>query len=558
MGQKTNPISLRININRNFDSCWYKETTNGYSQFLQYDLKIREYLKSLFLFIGVHTGRIHLQFFPKKLVIHYYFHDTNQLSKKIINNSSQGRIATKSKILEKKSMHDLNIQKLNRLKSFFHSKDSTQWKMNEIEKFTSGEVFRQSRKVNSTSLNSKSIEYIQFEYIHKKLSHLFVSNLSIQSATQKNTYTSFDPSNQNNTLRNHILKLKDLNFFHGMKYIQQFDSIYLAKSKDASANMLQNTNPLVPFDKGYEVSIHSTEVTKYPDRNCDPSINVLDPSLFDKVKNDNNEYWNILNENLKIDFMGSQSAKDSSTLVHFTSYKILQQNYSIRILLLLIFISSLKELNSYSQNLLLLIHYFIIQNYKRFTELKKKNSICNPQLRSTTSITNLDRLSTKSNINNQNCYGNSSQLVPKYQYKQQRTQFSVYKTKNLRHIESILKNAIHCNSFLIPQKVDSHYKNAQFLCEHIVHRLQQNTSFRQIFKQLLLEIKKCSYIQGIRIVCSGRLGGVEMAKVESKKYGQTSLHVFSSKIDFAVGNAYTPYGLIGVKVWISFQAKRNG
>jgi len=122
-----------------------------------------------------------------------------------------------------------------------------------------------------------------------------------------------------------------------------------------------------------------------------------------------------------------------------------------------------------------------------------------------------------------------------------------------KHIEAVLTKILKSNTSLYPLRIQSNYKSAQLLCEGICELLQQNIPFRQIYKQILSDIKKYEEIQGIRIVCSGRLGGVEMARVESKKYGQTSLHVFSSKIDFANHQAYTLYGLIGVKVWISYR-----
>jgi hypothetical protein len=124
---------------------------------------------------------------------------------------------------------------------------------------------------------------------------------------------------------------------------------------------------------------------------------------------------------------------------------------------------------------------------------------------------------------------------------------------NLKHIEFILRKNFQSNTIIVPKKIYSKYKSAQFICEYVSQRIQQNIPFRQIYKQLVLEMKKFDEIQGMRIVCSGRLGGVEMATIESRKYGQTSLHVFSSKIDFATGQAYTLFGLIGVKVWICFR-----
>jgi small subunit ribosomal protein S3 len=59
-------------------------------------------------------------------------------------------------------------------------------------------------------------------------------------------------------------------------------------------------------------------------------------------------------------------------------------------------------------------------------------------------------------------------------------------------------------------------------------------------------------VKGIRTCCSGRLNGAEIAKTECRKYGETSLHVFSDQIDYAKAKASTPYGILGVKVWVSY------
>ena len=56
--------------------------------------------------------------------------------------------------------------------------------------------------------------------------------------------------------------------------------------------------------------------------------------------------------------------------------------------------------------------------------------------------------------------------------------------------------------------------------------------------------------EGIRIMCSGRLGGAEMARTEQYKKGRIPLHTIRADIDYACGRAETIYGSIGIKVWI--------
>ena len=59
-------------------------------------------------------------------------------------------------------------------------------------------------------------------------------------------------------------------------------------------------------------------------------------------------------------------------------------------------------------------------------------------------------------------------------------------------------------------------------------------------------------IRGIRILCSGRINGVEMAQDQKRQYGETSLHTLSHAIDYSSCTASTAYGQIGVKIWISY------
>jgi ribosomal protein S3 len=106
---------------------------------------------------------------------------------------------------------------------------------------------------------------------------------------------------------------------------------------------------------------------------------------------------------------------------------------------------------------------------------------------------------------------------------------------------------------ILPQKIESKYLSAHFLCAFLCQRLQEGISFRFLSQQIVQEAKNHPKIQGFRLLCSGRLGGAEMARVESKKYGQTSLHVFSEHIDYACSESLTQSGLLGIKVWISYR-----
>ena len=113
---------------------------------------------------------------------------------------------------------------------------------------------------------------------------------------------------------------------------------------------------------------------------------------------------------------------------------------------------------------------------------------------------------------------------------------------------SFKESGLFGNLKLQALKISSKYSSAHFLSQFIAKSLEKKMSLKEIYKNIQKEISKEKSVIGMKIQCSGRIGGAEMAKVESRKYGQTSANVFSAKVDFAKSEAYTPYGLIGVQV----------
>jgi len=91
--------------------------------------------------------------------------------------------------------------------------------------------------------------------------------------------------------------------------------------------------------------------------------------------------------------------------------------------------------------------------------------------------------------------------------------------------------------------------DAILVSEHVARQLEQRVSFRRAMKKAIASSMR-SGAGGIRIVCSGRLGGAEMARTEGYREGRVPLHTLRADIDFARGTARTIYGAVGVKVWI--------
>jgi ribosomal protein S3 len=105
---------------------------------------------------------------------------------------------------------------------------------------------------------------------------------------------------------------------------------------------------------------------------------------------------------------------------------------------------------------------------------------------------------------------------------------------------------------IYPVKINNTSMGAQFLAEELSHLIERKKSFKFATKQLMQKIKKNPAIKGVRITCAGRLNGVEMARTDYKKYGQTSLQTISTKIDYGTSEAKTAYGIIGLKVWVCY------
>lgn len=91
--------------------------------------------------------------------------------------------------------------------------------------------------------------------------------------------------------------------------------------------------------------------------------------------------------------------------------------------------------------------------------------------------------------------------------------------------------------------------NAQLVAENIAFQLERRTSYRRAMKQAITRAMKFG-AQGVKVHCSGRLMGAEIARSEGYSEGKVPLHTLRADIDYGFAEANTTYGKIGVKVWI--------
>lgn len=92
--------------------------------------------------------------------------------------------------------------------------------------------------------------------------------------------------------------------------------------------------------------------------------------------------------------------------------------------------------------------------------------------------------------------------------------------------------------------------DAQLTAESIAQALERRVSFRRAMKQAIGRTMKAN-AKGIKVLCSGRLGGAEIARSEKYSEGNVPLHTLRADIDYGFAEADTTYGKIGVKVWIN-------
>ncbi len=105
------------------------------------------------------------------------------------------------------------------------------------------------------------------------------------------------------------------------------------------------------------------------------------------------------------------------------------------------------------------------------------------------------------------------------------------------------------NVFVNVQEIKNLWADASLVGQELGAQLKRRVSFRRAMKFAIRNAMK-SGVQGVKVQCSGRLGGAEMARTERYHQGRTPLHTLRADIDYALTEVNTTYGIIGIKVWI--------
>ena len=91
--------------------------------------------------------------------------------------------------------------------------------------------------------------------------------------------------------------------------------------------------------------------------------------------------------------------------------------------------------------------------------------------------------------------------------------------------------------------------DAQLVADSVAQQLERRVAFRRAMKRVMQSALRLG-AEGIKVACSGRLGGAEIARTEHYREGRVPLHTLRADVDYGTATAHTAYGCCGIKVWI--------
>ena len=123
------------------------------------------------------------------------------------------------------------------------------------------------------------------------------------------------------------------------------------------------------------------------------------------------------------------------------------------------------------------------------------------------------------------------------------------KGEDIEKIRAKLANLLGVVVHINIEEIKKPELNAQLIGDSIAQQLERRVMFRRAMKKAVTAALKAG-AKGIKIAISGRLGGAEIARTEWYREGRVPLHTLRADIDYALSEALTTYGIIGIKVWV--------
>jgi small subunit ribosomal protein S3 len=120
---------------------------------------------------------------------------------------------------------------------------------------------------------------------------------------------------------------------------------------------------------------------------------------------------------------------------------------------------------------------------------------------------------------------------------------------DIEKLKTDLQKQLSTSVFINIHEIKKFAVDAAVVAQTIATQLENRVSFRKAMKSAIQNCFKQGG-KGIKVACSGRLGGAEIARTEWYREGRVPLHTLRADIDYATAEAITTYGVIGVKIWI--------
>ena len=124
------------------------------------------------------------------------------------------------------------------------------------------------------------------------------------------------------------------------------------------------------------------------------------------------------------------------------------------------------------------------------------------------------------------------------------------KGADIETLKQDLSKMSNLEVFLDIKEVRKPEVEAKLVAENIASQLEKRISFRRAMKKAVQSAMRLG-AKGVKVVCSGRLGGAEIARTEKYHEGSVPLHTLRGDIDYSTAEAETTYGICGIKVWIN-------
>jgi small subunit ribosomal protein S3 len=121
--------------------------------------------------------------------------------------------------------------------------------------------------------------------------------------------------------------------------------------------------------------------------------------------------------------------------------------------------------------------------------------------------------------------------------------------EEIKRLRSILEKSIGGTVGVNVQEASNANTNAMLIAQRVAEQLERRFAFRRAMKQAVQRTME-SGAQGVKVRCSGRLGGAEQARPEQYMEGRVPLQTLRADIDYGTAEASTTYGIIGIKAWV--------